>query len=79
VRITGSSSKSGNGLPSSFHHHADYLRRLYSADRLCAGWLGTPLLPGSVTRGIPIGIGVIVISFVLTGFTSGGRTVNLIV
>lgn len=32
------------------------------------GWLGTPLHPGtSVTRGIPIGIGVIVISFVLTG------------
>lgn len=32
------------------------------------GWLGTPLHEGtSVTRGIPIGIGVIVISFVLTG------------
>ena len=32
------------------------------------GWLGTPLHPGtSVTRGIPIGIGIIVISFVLTG------------
>jgi uncharacterized membrane protein (DUF485 family) len=31
-------------------------------------WLGTPLHAGtSVTRGIPIGIGVIVISFVLTG------------
>lgn len=31
------------------------------------GWLGTPLNPGtSVTRGIPIGIGVIVISFLLT-------------
>ena len=31
-------------------------------------WLGTPLNAGtSVTRGIPIGIGVIVISFVLTG------------
>lgn len=31
------------------------------------GWLGTPLHPGtSVTRGIPIGIGVILISFVLT-------------
>ncbi|APG16074.1 hypothetical protein Y71_25335 [Kosakonia radicincitans DSM 16656] len=31
-------------------------------------WLGTPLHEGtSVTRGIPIGIGVIVISFVLTG------------
>ncbi|MEA9394475.1 DUF485 domain-containing protein [Lelliottia amnigena] len=31
-------------------------------------WLGTPLHSGtSVTRGIPIGIGVIVISFVLTG------------
>ncbi|WP_342322602.1 DUF485 domain-containing protein [Kosakonia sp. BYX6] len=30
-------------------------------------WLGTPLYDGtSVTRGIPIGIGVIVISFVLT-------------
>ncbi|SFT92805.1 Uncharacterized membrane protein, DUF485 family [Kosakonia arachidis] len=30
-------------------------------------WLGTPLHAGtSVTRGIPIGIGVIVISFVLT-------------
>ncbi|WP_312214312.1 DUF485 domain-containing protein [Pseudescherichia sp.] len=32
------------------------------------GWLGTPLHPGtSVTRGIPIGIGVILISFILTG------------
>lgn len=32
------------------------------------GWLGAPLHAGtSVTRGIPIGIGVIVISFVLTG------------
>ena len=32
------------------------------------GWLGTPLHAGtSVTRGIPIGIGVIGISFVLTG------------
>lgn len=32
------------------------------------GWPGTPLHAGtSVTRGIPIGIGVIVISFVLTG------------
>ena len=32
------------------------------------GWLGTPLHPGtSVTRGIPIGIGIIVISFLLTG------------
>ena len=32
------------------------------------GWLGTPLHPGtSVTRGIPIGIGIIVIYFLLTG------------
>lgn len=32
------------------------------------GWLGTPLHAGtSVTRGIPLGIGVIVISFILTG------------
>lgn len=32
------------------------------------GWLGTPLHPGTnVTRGIPIGIGVIIISFLLTG------------
>ena len=32
------------------------------------GWLGTPLHPGtSVTRGIPIGVGVILISFFLTG------------
>lgn len=31
------------------------------------GWLGTPLHAStSVTRGIPIGIGVIVISFILT-------------
>lgn len=31
-------------------------------------WLGTPLYPGTtVTRGIPIGIGIIVFSFVLTG------------
>ncbi|MFY9997807.1 MAG: DUF485 domain-containing protein [Leclercia sp.] len=32
------------------------------------GWLGTPLHAGtSVTRGIPIGVGVILISFALTG------------
>lgn len=31
------------------------------------GWLGTPLYAGSsITRGIPIGVGVIVLSFVLT-------------
>ena len=31
-------------------------------------WLGTPLGPDTnVTRGIPIGIGIIVLSFVLTG------------
>ena len=31
------------------------------------GWLGTPLSEGtSVTRGIPIGIGIIVVSFLLT-------------
>ncbi|MCZ4059521.1 DUF485 domain-containing protein [Pantoea sp. LMR881] len=31
-------------------------------------WLGTPLHAGTnVTRGIPIGVGLIVISFVLTG------------
>ncbi|WP_437891916.1 DUF485 domain-containing protein [Phytobacter sp. V91] len=32
------------------------------------GWLGTPVSAGSsITRGIPIGVGVIVISFILTG------------
>lgn len=31
-------------------------------------WLGTPLYAGtSVTRGIPIGVGLIIISFLLTG------------
>ncbi|MDR7345025.1 uncharacterized membrane protein (DUF485 family) [Pantoea alhagi] len=31
-------------------------------------WLGTPLHEGTnVTRGIPLGVGLIVISFVLTG------------
>ena len=31
-------------------------------------WLGTPLHPGTtVTRGIPIGIGIIIFSFILTG------------
>ncbi|WP_413736085.1 DUF485 domain-containing protein [Sodalis sp. RH21] len=31
------------------------------------GWLGTPLHEGaSITRGIPLGIGLIVISFILT-------------
>lgn len=31
-------------------------------------WRGTPLHPGtSVTRGIPLGIGLIVTSFILTG------------
>ncbi|MEZ2696252.1 DUF485 domain-containing protein [Hafnia alvei] len=32
------------------------------------GWLGTPISEGSsVTRGIPIGIGLIVVSFLSTG------------
>ena len=32
------------------------------------GWLGTPLSEGSnITRGIPVGIGLIVSAFVLTG------------
>jgi len=32
------------------------------------GWLGPPLYEGTnVTRGIPIGVGLIVISFLLTG------------
>ncbi|AUX95030.1 DUF485 domain-containing protein [Mixta gaviniae] len=32
------------------------------------GWLGAPLHAGTnVTRGIPIGVGLIVISFLLTG------------
>lgn len=32
------------------------------------GWLGTPITPGSnITRGIPIGIGLIIASFLLTG------------
>ncbi|MCK8204067.1 DUF485 domain-containing protein [Erwinia amylovora] len=32
------------------------------------GWLGAPLYHGtSVTRGIPIGVGLIVVSFLLTG------------
>ncbi|HDL8434739.1 TPA: DUF485 domain-containing protein [Yersinia enterocolitica] len=31
-------------------------------------WLGTPLYTGAtITRGIPVGVGLIVISFVLTG------------
>ncbi|EKN3338444.1 DUF485 domain-containing protein [Yersinia enterocolitica] len=31
-------------------------------------WLGTPLYAGAtITRGIPVGVGLIVISFVLTG------------
>lgn len=31
-------------------------------------WLGTPLYEGvTITRGIPVGVGLIVISFVLTG------------
>ncbi|EPL9571861.1 DUF485 domain-containing protein [Providencia rettgeri] len=31
-------------------------------------WLGTPIAEGSyITRGIPVGVGLIVISFVLTG------------
>ncbi|OMQ19638.1 MULTISPECIES: DUF485 domain-containing protein [Serratia] len=31
-------------------------------------WLGTPIAAGlTITRGIPIGVGLIVISFVLTG------------
>jgi len=31
-------------------------------------WLGTPLYAGAtITRGIPVGVGLIVISFILTG------------
>lgn len=31
-------------------------------------WLGTPLYEGAtITRGIPVGVGLIVISFILTG------------
>ncbi|WP_426578285.1 DUF485 domain-containing protein [Xenorhabdus stockiae] len=31
-------------------------------------WLGTPLYEGSsITRGIPVGVGIIFISFILTG------------
>ena len=31
-------------------------------------WLGTPISEGSyITRGIPVGVGLIVISFILTG------------
>ncbi|WP_369309355.1 DUF485 domain-containing protein [Providencia rettgeri] len=31
-------------------------------------WLGTPITEGSyITRGIPVGVGLIVISFLLTG------------
>lgn len=31
-------------------------------------WLGTPISEGSyITRGIPVGVGLIIISFVLTG------------
>ncbi|TKI03620.1 DUF485 domain-containing protein [Martelella alba] len=31
------------------------------------GWLGTPVYEGtSVTRGIPLGIGLIIVSFILT-------------
>lgn len=31
-------------------------------------WLGTPIYTGSsVTRGIPVGVGLIVTSFILTG------------
>ena len=31
-------------------------------------WLGTPLYQGAtITRGIPVGVGLIVLSFVLTG------------
>ena len=33
-----------------------------------SGWLGTPLSEGSsITRGIPVGVGLILSSFVLTG------------
>ncbi|MGL5073670.1 MAG: DUF485 domain-containing protein [Aeromonas salmonicida] len=32
------------------------------------GWLGTPLSEGStITRGIPVGVGLILSSFILTG------------
>ncbi|STE89271.1 inner membrane protein YjcH [Escherichia coli] len=55
------------------HHPVDYyagsLYRLYFTDRLRARLAGHAAESEhhSVTRGIPIGVGVIVISFVLTG------------
>ena len=64
------SSKNGNGLPSSLSIiimliiYVGFILLIAFAPH----WLGTPLHEGtSVTRGIPIGIGVIIISFVLTG------------
>ncbi len=45
-------------------------------------WLGTPIAAGStITRGIPVGVGLIVISFVLTGiyvFRANGEFDRLI-
>ncbi|CAI1134253.1 Inner membrane protein yjcH [Serratia entomophila] len=44
-------------------------------------WLGTPIAAGStITRGIPVGVGLIVISFVLTGiyvFRANGESDRL--
>lgn len=68
MRTTGSSWINGNGLLLTFHHHADIYVGFILLIAFAPHWLGTPLHAGtSVTRGIPIGIGVIIISFVLTG------------
>lgn len=77
MRISGVSRKTATVC----HHPVDYyagsLYRLYFADRLRARLAGHPLNPNtSVTRGIPVGVGVIVISLFSLVSTSGGRTAN---
>jgi uncharacterized membrane protein (DUF485 family) len=52
----------------SFLDNDDFIFRFYLLIAFAPGWLGTPISEGSsVTRGIPIGVGLIVVSFVLTG------------
>ncbi len=68
VRISGSWLHHGNGFAAILMIMLVIYVGFILLIAFAPGWLGTPLHAGtSVTRGIPLGIGVIVISFILTG------------
>ncbi len=48
-------------------NYSDYVFPLYFTDCFFPAWLGQSLIGGVITIGIPIGVLIIVMSFVLTG------------